>query len=155
MDYGPPTTGEGSGINWLLIRCRYAGLCASVLKEFYSQGALQNQSPESIAQLEKELHDWLNSLPPNLRSMTEGQTIEFGGSMSLHERRTKIQVYFQYHEALLAIHTERQSSEPRTPWPENSDQKRTLAVRRMLAASCQLTVTDLYSNPQVIPSLSS
>lgn len=138
LDYGPPSAAEeGScAINWLQIRCRYASLCASVLQNLYGQSAPKT----SIEQLETQLRGWLRSLPSHLQSVLdeEQQAIEFSDSSSLtcqHEnRREMLQTYFQYYGTLLVIHT------------RGSGQKRASIARRILAASSQLTTSDVYSS---------
>jgi hypothetical protein len=136
--------------DWLSIRCRYASLCASILKEFYGQSSLQKQNPNSISNLEDQLHSWVRSLPAELQSI-ESQGFDLAVMNSL-ERRGKLRVFFQYHEALLAIHTRRRSQQSLlTPifdlWLLDSEQRRASSVRKILAVGGQLKVSDVRSDP--------
>lgn len=138
LDYGPPCAAEEGpcATNWLQIRYRYASLCASILQIRYSQNA-PNTSTE---QLKTQLRGWLRSLPPHLQSLLneEQHAIELSDSSTLigqqENRREILQAYFQYYGTLLVIYT------------RGSGQTRASIARKMLAASSQLTTSDVYSS---------
>lgn len=144
-------------VDWLSIRCCYASLCTAILKDFYGQRSLRAQSSNSINHLEARLNDWVRSLPPGIQSIDE-QMVEFPASSSWQERTKKLTVFFQYYAALLIVHTGRQSQQPPSfpcsidmpeldPWALDSSRKNAAVVRKILAASCQLTVSDIRLYP--------
>jgi hypothetical protein len=154
VDYRPPKAVGSLNTDWLLIRCHYASLCASILKHFYSQGFLQNQNSNSISDLEDRLDTWVRSLPSELQLIDSEATD--CSAMTSQDRRTKLCILFQYHEALLAIHTRRKSEKPLNMADSDkrlisSDQKRATSVKKLLAVCNQITASDVLSYPQVEP----
>jgi hypothetical protein len=72
--------------------------------------------------------------------------------MNSLERRNKLRIFFLYHEALLAIHTTPRSQQSLLtpiydPWLKDSEQRCASSVRSILAVGCELTVSDVRSDP--------
>lgn len=148
MDYSPPEPEDAPNeTSWLLVRCQYGSLCASILRECYSQRSLQRPNPNSVTNLEEQLQDWVWLLPPGLQPM-ECSAAELAVT-SPQERRIRLRIFFQYYEALLTIHSRRWShcsSDIPNPY-SSSDQKREWLVRKILVVGGQLTASDVRSDP--------
>ncbi|KAJ5754100.1 uncharacterized protein N7511_008253 [Penicillium nucicola] len=160
VDYRPPQLEVSPGaVDWLFIRCCYASLCTAILKGFYGQKSLKAEGQNLVNNLEAQLNAWLRLLPPGIQSIDE-QMVEFPSLNDWQERRKKLTVFFQYHAVFLTLHTGRRSQHPPSsscssefpgiePWALDTSRKSAAAVRRILAASCQLTESDVRLDPSM------
>lgn len=131
------------GTNWLSIRCHYAVLSSSILKQFYGQKSLTRETSDGIQDLEKQLDDWLRMMPCEFRC-TEELVPEFSGIGHL-ERRARLDVFFQHHQAILSIYRE-EEADAGTQSPSARHQRRLASARAVLAATTQITANDILSN---------
>lgn len=145
VDYSPPKVDRSVvETDWLAIRCHYASLCVSILKNSYSQRSLQSQNSNTVSDLEGQLRNWVESLPSWLQSMDHhALDLTILGS---RVRATQLQIFFQYHEALLAIHTRRCRQSSTDPWLSDNGNVRSSSVRNILAISSHLTASDVRSD---------
>jgi hypothetical protein len=151
VDFQIPAAGEVTvNIDWLPYHCEYAGLCASILRNSYSQRSLQNQSSDNIDILENQLHLWFKTLPAELQCI-DIDTEDFARSTS-QERREKLLVFFRYHEALLAIRTKQgphhlTSMPESTIWQPHRERGQMSSVMKILGLGCQITACDVRLDP--------
>lgn len=128
-------------MDWLPSRYRYGSLCAAILRECYSQRSLRARRThrQSVLHLEKHLEGWVRSLPgdiqvvaqhqdssvvtPNTNNTHADTSVNLANS-STQQRRNMTVVLFQYHEAMMAIHTTRRQSYSHHSYSHQSPQLR-------------------------------
>ncbi|KAL2129168.1 hypothetical protein VTI74DRAFT_8121 [Chaetomium olivicolor] len=143
VDYNPPPSGNMSELDSLSIRCCYGSLCAGILRESFGQTSPRGwqMRHQSIQHLHDLLEAWLHMFPEHVRAIIQQddfiidpshtRNMHANGSTSNHtdadststqEQRHLLVLFFQYHEAVMAIHTVSQHPHPQAPDPRQPPQ---------------------------------
>lgn len=167
-------------MDWLPARCYYGNLCAAILRACYNQTSLRagRTQRRCVLDLQSQLEDWVRSLPGEIQTtihlqndfstIIDPKTLsDMESSASAQQRRNAMLVFFQYHEAAMAIHTIRHPaglhsatessgttlttlSTHSADDSENatiSSSPQTRSARKLLAASCHISASHVRSYP--------
>jgi len=110
IDYEPLVPSAYShdphSLDWLSVQVSYGKVCSAILKKFYHPRAALRSLEDlerNMSQFHSLLNSWKESLPPQFQSFVSDEHPPSSSEIG-EESHIELQLFYQYHQALFAIH---------------------------------------------------